>query len=455
MWTRAYGRTQENQTCTWTTWRSVQTWAKSQWAEDRHSTAGRTPPVVRKPIYLHMITVLALITEKSGEPRWMVGRSVSPERVRLQTHQHFYRCDVLPCQRSNPKEYHGVWKTSHSITRVLCACCRASGYRLQLHNFVDALQEGGKKLLLSGPVDSSMLRPKLRGLSESADMKPLTSAKSATTTHRSHNLSRLVGPSWSAEAPSAGQICLKRRWTQTWRRCRLTCSVPQVPPSSPHFFRTLQKHFQTSTRSRLTNSLGGDGAREPGDRRNRTRRIRRHLGVCASETPLQRRGTPGWQAPRTTSQHVVPDRVGAPVGIADTSLATQPEQVEGEKTVKLKAAQLTSFLLHPAWPSLLLSLTVVLEPTTARPKAWKFDVGELLDINSHDTPLVYRWVVRTSPRKYVTGVDKVGRLERRLLPAQQRHYSPTCWPEVTLRHSANDNYDRAPKKRHLDWNIAA
>lgn len=44
------------------------------------------------------------------EPRWSVGQ----ERVRLETHQHFYRCDVLPCQRSNLKEYHGVWETLHS-----------------------------------------------------------------------------------------------------------------------------------------------------------------------------------------------------------------------------------------------------------------------------------------------------------------------------------------------------
>lgn len=132
-----------------------------------------------------------------------------------------------------------------------------------------------------------------------------------------------------------------------------------------------------------------------------------------------------------------------------SSPTTQPEQVEKKKTVKLNAAQLTSFLLHPARPSFVLSLTAVLEPTTARPSAWKFDVGELLDINSHDTPLVYRWVVRTSPRKYVTAVDEVGRIARRLLPAQRRHYSATYWPPAA-RHK--HNYERLPKKRLLDRN---
>lgn len=63
-----------------------------------------------------------------------------------------------------------------------------------------------RNFLLPGPVGSFML--KLRGLSPSADMKPLTSVKSVTTT-RSHNLSRFVGPSRSAEAPQAWQICLK------------------------------------------------------------------------------------------------------------------------------------------------------------------------------------------------------------------------------------------------------
>lgn len=94
----------------------------------------------------------------------------------------------------------------------------------------------------------------------------------------------------------------------------------------------------------------------------------------------------------------------------------------------------------------------MLDQTTARPNAWKFDVGELLDINSHDSPLVYRWVVRPSPRKYVTAADKVRRLERRLLPAQQRHCSDTFWSEGAWQHPRKCSYDNAPKNRHFDWN---
>lgn len=210
-----------------------------------------------------------------------------------------------------------------------------------------------------------------------------------------------------------------------------------MPPSFRSLFWTLEKHFRAPLVPIWpTISLDADRDREPWfftrpDHRKRTRRIRRHLGVCVSETSLQRRRPPDWQAPIWMSHHVVLDCVGALVEIADRSLATQPEQVEEEKKdSKVKIGSTYQLPLHPARPSLL-SLTAVLDPTTARPNAWKLDVRELLDINSHDTPLVYRWVVRTSPRKYVTAVDKVRKFERRLLPAQQRHYSPTCWSEAT------------------------
>lgn len=182
-----------------------------------------------------------------------------------------------------------------------------------------------------------MLGLKLRGLRVSADIEPLTFVKPVTT--RSHNLKRLVRPSWSAEESlRSTNMSETVALTQNWHRKRLTCSVPQVPPSFLSLFWTLEKHFRDPlTPIWPTISLDADRDREPRffarpDHRKRTRRIRRHLGVCLSETPLQRRRPPDWQAPIWMSHHVVRDCVGALVEIADRSLATQPEQVKGKKT---------------------------------------------------------------------------------------------------------------------------
>lgn len=85
------------------------------------------------------------------------------------------------------------------------ACMRPQQRVRELENFQVALRQGGQKLLLSGPVNYFMLGVKLRDLSVSADIKPLTYVKSATTT-RSHNEAARADP---PRSPSAGQTCLK------------------------------------------------------------------------------------------------------------------------------------------------------------------------------------------------------------------------------------------------------
>lgn len=141
------------------------------------------------------------------------------------------------------------------------------------------------------------------------------------------------------------------------------------------------------------------------------------------ETPVFTHNPTTNHSGTATNRSVLPE-----AGNTVNYLARNPNKRKNklEKTGNLQTAQLTSFLLHPARPGLLLSHSSVLKPTTVRGRDRKTDKRERLVINSHDTPPVYRCVVRTSPRKYVTAADKVETLERHLLAALQRCDTPTC-----------------------------
>lgn len=78
----------------------------------------------------------------------------------------------------------------------------------------------------------------------------------------------------------------------------------------------------------------------------------------------------------------------------------------------------------------------MLDPTTTRRNRKKTDNSELLVINSHDNPPVCGWVVRTSPRKYVTAVNVAETLEENYRAAAllQPHLPATGGVAPSCRH---------------------
>lgn len=106
---------------------------------------------------------------------------------------------MCACQSSNSRRNAtllGWFRTLH-IKESLQASAAARRGTGELSGRTSGTRK--KKLSLFGLVSYFIVGLKLRGLRVSADMEPLTFVKPVTT--RSHNLKRLVGPSWSAGVP--------------------------------------------------------------------------------------------------------------------------------------------------------------------------------------------------------------------------------------------------------------